>query len=187
MQYETGDSRREASLEETARGAAEAAKAEVAELREEAKQVGREAVAEVKQTAHDTAETQQHRLGETLEALAHALQAGVESLQQEGRGQLAESWHVAVEGLEDLGTRLRERSPERMWAEAEAFVRERPALAFGGAVAAGFVLARFLKSSAPAAPQRPYRAPAPYAAPPRAPDPVSGAAPYTDDPDYRHF
>jgi ElaB/YqjD/DUF883 family membrane-anchored ribosome-binding protein len=186
MQYETGDSRREASLEETARRAGGAAKAEAEELREEAKQVGREAMAEVKQTAHDTAESQQQQLGETLATLARALQAGVDTLQQEGRGQLAESWHVAVEGLDDLGARLRDRSPERMWAEAEAFVRERPALAFGGAVAAGFVLARFLKSSAPATARRPASA-APYTAAAPQPYGTPGAAPYADDPDYRHF
>ncbi len=175
MQHETIGSQREPSLKEEARQAGGEAKAEYEELRDVAKESAQEAIAGAKQQVRETAETQRHLIGENLEAIAIALQASVDSLREQGKETLADYCHVAAGGVDDLASRLKDKPLEEMWVEAEHYVREQPSLAFGGAVAAGFLLSRFLKSSSPDAPAR--AAPAhepplhdPYRAPVREPD-----------------
>lgn len=149
MQHETGDSARDPSLKAQAHEVADAARAGYEELREAAKQGGEEVVAEIRQTAYDTAESQRHLISENLEAIARALQASVDSLRDQGQDKMADYWHIAADGADDLARRLKDKPVEEMWVEAERYVREQPTLAFGGAMAAGFLLSRFLKSSSP--------------------------------------
>jgi hypothetical protein len=147
MPYETGDSPRDPSLKEEARSVADAAKAGYEELREEVKQGGEEVLSGAKQKAYETAETQQQLIGENLEAVAIALKASVDSLRDQGQDRMADYWRVASDGVDSLAKRLKDKPLPEMWMEAERYVREQPGFAFGGAVAAGFLLSRFLKSS----------------------------------------
>ena len=54
----------------------------------------------------------------------------------------------AADGLDQLASGLRERSFAELYGEAEAYARRSPLVVGAVAVAAGFLLARFIKSSA---------------------------------------
>ena len=54
----------------------------------------------------------------------------------------------AADGLDQLAGGIRERSFAEIYAEAESFARRQPVLVGAAAIAAGFLLARFIKSSA---------------------------------------
>jgi hypothetical protein len=54
-----------------------------------------------------------------------------------------------VDGLDSVATVLRDQDPRSIVRAVEGFARRQPALFVAGSVAAGFALARFLKSSSP--------------------------------------
>jgi hypothetical protein len=55
---------------------------------------------------------------------------------------------TAADGLEQLATGLRERSFGDIYGDVEAMARRQPVTFAAGAAIAGFLLARFIKSSA---------------------------------------
>jgi hypothetical protein len=63
--------------------------------------------------------------------------------------QMASYVHDAAMRLEDAAKNLRQRNVDDLMDDVSRFARSQPALFFGGAMLAGFALARFLKSSAP--------------------------------------
>jgi ElaB/YqjD/DUF883 family membrane-anchored ribosome-binding protein len=63
---------------------------------------------------------------------------------------LARMMHDAADRATDLADQLRQRSANEMFDMAADYARRNPRMFFGGAIAAGFVLSRFLKSSAQA-------------------------------------
>ena len=66
----------------------------------------------------------------------------------EGRPNIQAFVGSAADGLESLADSIRDRSFVELYGEAERFARERPVAIGAGAVVAGFLLARFIKSSA---------------------------------------
>ena len=55
--------------------------------------------------------------------------------------------HTAAEGLETAAEHLRNRSVEDLIGTFNRFARQQPIAAFAGAILAGFVVSRFIKSS----------------------------------------
>src|SRR5205814_1093360 len=78
--------------------------------------------------------------------LAHALRGAARDL-GEGNGSGAVLAERAADGMERVAESLQKRDLDGVIAEVQEFARRSPALFVGGAVTAGFVLARFLKSS----------------------------------------
>jgi hypothetical protein len=109
-------------------GAAEAAKAEARRIASQQKNAGAD------------------RLGE----VAGAVHGAARSLEN-GMPQMASYVHDAAARLEDAAKTLRQRNVEDLMGEITRFARSQPVLFFGGAMLAGFALARFLKSSPPGA------------------------------------
>jgi hypothetical protein len=136
------------------RGAAaavgDAVKDEYRALRDEAAQQVHATAETAKREAHDYAETQREAAGAGIGAFATALQAGASSLDEEGQRTAASFGHQAAASVQDLADWVQNRSVGELWQEAQRYTRQQPGVAFGGAVAAGFFLARFLKSSTPA-------------------------------------
>jgi ElaB/YqjD/DUF883 family membrane-anchored ribosome-binding protein len=54
----------------------------------------------------------------------------------------------SAEQIDSLSGRLRDSDADKIISDAEDYVRQRPAFSIGGALAAGFLLARFVKSGA---------------------------------------
>jgi hypothetical protein len=143
-------------LRDTAGAVAGAVKDEYRDVRGQVSRQAREAAESVRETARSYGEHQREAVGANIEAIVTALEAGVHSLEEQGRDTAAAYGRQAAAGVEDLAAWIREKSLPEVWQEAETYARRQPAVAFGGAVAAGFLLARFLKSSAPAeTPRRP--------------------------------
>jgi len=136
---------------ETARAFSESAKQEYRGLMDEAKRGAQDAAHKGQQRAHEHAEEQREVAGQSAAAVASALHAGVEPLREQGQEAIARYWSAAADGVGELAERVKDKPVEALWEEAERYVREQPGVAFGGAMAVGFALSRFLKSSSPGA------------------------------------
>jgi hypothetical protein len=122
-----------------------AAAEETAErLRHEAEELARDA----KQRAESLAEEQKGVLAEELESVVGALRATARNLDEQHQRSAARYTEWAAERLGDVSRSLREKDLGGVLNDAENFARRQPGVFFGGAVAAGFLLSRFLKSSA---------------------------------------
>ncbi len=79
--------------------------------------------------------------------VAGALRASADRLGDQQHDHAGRYVKVAAAGLERFADSLRERDLGRLVDDAEQLARRQPAAFIGGAVAAGFLLSRFLKSS----------------------------------------
>lgn len=92
---------------------------------------------------------QQKRMGaERVGSIARAVRSAAGNLEGEMPA-AAEFIEDAARRLEQTAGDLRDRSVDDILSDVTAFARRQPALFFGGALLAGFVLSRFLKSSPP--------------------------------------
>jgi hypothetical protein len=126
----------------------------------------------VGETARDTgegiAETARDRFGDVIDPLRDKMREMAGRQKDAGAGQMehlakavhgaahdlehdlptaAEYIHEAADRLERASARVREGDVDDLMHACGDFARRRPATFFGGAVLAGFALARFLKSS----------------------------------------
>ncbi len=86
--------------------------------------------------------------GEQVQAMGHALHAGVEQLRSEGMDVPAKVIARVAERAEDLGAYLQSSQADQMLMDLERFARRRPWVTAGVGVLAGFVASRFVKASA---------------------------------------
>jgi hypothetical protein len=101
---------------------------------------------EAKETGKSLLESQKRAAADSLEGWAHALRRTAEQLQQDDSS-VASIARSAADSLAEFSGSLRSRDVTSLMTQAQDFARRRPALFLGGAVAGGFLLARFLKSS----------------------------------------
>lgn len=113
-----------AAPESAAAGAADRAKSEVRNFAEHQKAAGADQIAGFAQAA---------------DATANKLQGNAPKS--------AEYVHDLAGSLDAVASALREQSADELVAKAADFARKQPAVFFAGAVATGFALSRFLKSS----------------------------------------
>jgi len=85
---------------------------------------------------------------DTIASVAQAVQGAADKLDAEAP-QIADFVREAAQTVERLSNDLRERSLGEIAASVSNFAREEPVAFFGGAVLAGFVLARLTKRPAP--------------------------------------
>jgi hypothetical protein len=91
---------------------------------------------------------QKGRVAEQITGIAQALRQSSEQSQQQDDQQMAgRVLRQAATGLDQLSELLRKGDADALLQRTSRLMREQPALFMGGAVAAGFVLSRFLKSS----------------------------------------
>jgi hypothetical protein len=114
---------------------------------EQAQQQASAAAETVKSKARDFAEQQKSAGADQISGVADAMGAAADELQ--GQMPLAAEYIDDVAGrLGTMASALRERSVDDMLANVADFARKQPALFFAGAIATGFALSRFAKSSA---------------------------------------
>src|SRR5271165_911285 len=94
-----------------------------------------------------TGEAQKARGAEAIRSLARAIDSAAEELQQQSPT-VARTVREAARGVEGLSENLSNRNVDELVDAAVRLARAQPALFVGGSVAAGFAVARFLKSSA---------------------------------------
>ncbi|HEX6113282.1 MAG TPA: hypothetical protein VFZ10_13325 [Geminicoccaceae bacterium] len=82
-----------------------------------------------------------------IEGVAHALRSASDDLRERGQPMVAEYSRQVAEGLESMANSLSRRNVDELVGSVEDFARQRPVAFIGGAMVAGFALARFMKSS----------------------------------------
>jgi hypothetical protein len=87
------------------------------------------------------------RAAGSLGAVAQALRQTSQQLRQQHQEGIAGFADTAAGQVERIAGYLRDRDIDQLAREAESLARSRPAMFLGGALALGFVAARFLKSS----------------------------------------
>ena len=112
-------------------------KDEAASLADRAKQEGKAMASRKKDAAAGQADS-----------AAQALHRAADELQGSQHPQAGRYVGFAAEQLEGLGRRLRDTDIDGLIADADALSRRSPVAFFAGSIAAGFLVSRFLKSSA---------------------------------------
>jgi hypothetical protein len=113
---------------------------------EQAQKTASAATEQIKSRARDAAEQQKTAGADQLGDMAHAMEAAAGELQKQ-MPLAAEYVDDVAARLDDLASTLRERSVDDMLGNVSDFARRQPAVFFAGAIAAGFALSRFAKSS----------------------------------------
>lgn len=138
----------EQTLEKQARTpAGESKRAEDSSFVSSAAESLKERAAEaLRNTAADFAEAGKQQGAERIDRLGRAVHGAADELGKE-IPQAADYVHTAAEGLETAAEHLRDRSVEDLIGSFNRFARQQPIAAFAGALLAGFVVSRFIKSS----------------------------------------
>ncbi len=128
------------------------------EAKAQAKQQGQQLTQQARQQAGELAgrggeqvktqlSNQKHEAAQRLTPIQTALRETAQQLRKQGQEPVAQYADKASDGVERVSGYLRETDVDEMMDEVRGFGRSRPALFLGGAVALGFLGARFLKSS----------------------------------------
>jgi hypothetical protein len=136
-----------ASATEALRSTAEQVTERIKEKAGELKQQAKETAHDVRQRARSAVDEQKHVAVGRVEGIAHALRTASDELRDQGQTMVAEYSRYAAEGLESMAQSLDRREVGDFVDGIEQFARERPVAFLGGAMVAGFALARFMKSS----------------------------------------
>jgi hypothetical protein len=107
-----------------------------------------------KEKALQMAEQQKAAGADRVQGLARAINSAADQLNQD-MPEAANYIRNAAQGLERASNAVRDQSMEDLAGVVRDFARKDPAAFIGGSILAGFMLSRFLKSSAQAASQQP--------------------------------
>ncbi len=102
--------------------------------------------ADVGHEAQQTAQEVKDRGGHAIRRYAHAAHRAANELEDQSP-HVAERVHAAASSVEKLSDKIQNRNVEFLMRDLQDLARTQPALFFGGAVAAGFAFARFMKST----------------------------------------
>lgn len=116
-------------------------------LTEQAKQKVTEGVDQAKRQAKSTLDEQKSRTAEQLGGIAGALRQTGEQLQEQDNAMVAQYAQGAADQIERFSNYLQTADVSELWRETQNLARRQPELFVAGALAGGFLLARFLKSS----------------------------------------
>lgn len=111
-------------------------------VREEARNLGRQA----SERGSEMLEERKGWINNEVRAVAQALHRSGEQLDAEG-SQAGQYAHWAADALDRVAQHLQQNDMKALLRETQAFARREPGLVIGGALALGFALTRFLKSS----------------------------------------
>lgn len=146
----------------------------VGEMKEQAKEATRETMREARRQANETAERQKYAVADQAGSVAEALRKTGAELKQQDQSWLADAANRLADGADNLAGELRGQDMSSLLSRTQDFARRRPATFLGGAVAAGFLLTRFMKSSERSGQRRPADRPVARTAETRADGPIEG-------------
>jgi ElaB/YqjD/DUF883 family membrane-anchored ribosome-binding protein len=132
-------------------GSGSAASGRGSSQRDDFKQRGRETAQEIKGAARQQAEglfsQQRDAAAEQAEKISSAFRKMADEFDEQEQPLFSGYAKNVASCTDDLSHRLREKDLGGLVEQAQDYSRRQPGLYFGGAVAAGFLLARFLRSS----------------------------------------
>jgi vacuolar-type H+-ATPase subunit H len=117
------------------------------EAKREARHYADEMTGRAKEQGRTIFEQQKDAAARQVDSVAHAFRRTAEQMQNEGQAQTGPYVNMVAERLEGLGRQLRQKNMDALIGDAENLGRRAPGAFFAGSVVAGFLLARFLKSS----------------------------------------
>ena len=127
---------------------AERASGKAESLKEEVKDRAGRLLDEAKDRARSAMDERKEGLAQDVGDFAHALRASASDLEEHNKAYVAHYVQQAASSVEQIADTLQRQDLTDLMRRTEDFARRQPGLFIGGAVAAGFALARFLKSSA---------------------------------------
>jgi hypothetical protein len=130
-------------LSSTVQGAKESA----ANLAGQAKQYAGDMTLRAKDKGRSMFEQQKDVAADQLENVADALRRTSGELQQSTNPQVARYIDMSADQLENFGNRLRNKNLDSLLNDTQNLARRHPGAFLAGTMAAGFIIARFLKSS----------------------------------------
>jgi hypothetical protein len=133
-------------IKDSAAAAAETAKDKIAAATDTAKDKISAAAEPVADKAREVAEEQKQSGAERIDGVAKAVHTAADEIGKQVP-QVAGYIHSGAEQLEKTSRLLRENSIDDLLKMTNRLAHERPLAFIGGSVAAGFVLARFLRTS----------------------------------------
>jgi hypothetical protein len=133
---------------ETSREQAREVGRQAREAAEEVKHEARVAADQAKEQARSAATRQKDAAAQQMGGWAQALRTASDDLRHRGQEVAAGYVGQAADGLERASGTVRARDVDELIGSVEDFARRQPVAFLGGAVAAGFGLARFVRSSA---------------------------------------
>jgi gas vesicle protein len=170
-EFESASQEERQSMRQTAEDVRE----QFASAAESAKEQIGAAASSMKEKARAMADDQKAAGAERLSGFARAINVAADQLQDE-LPQAASYVREAAAKVDDVSTMIRERSIEDLMHEANRFARANTVAFFGISLAAGFALARFLKSGAASHSHAGHSQPGSAPLPHMQPHPASEAA-----------
>lgn len=144
----TGGIETESRVPPAASGAAESDMgAAASQAAERARHETRQLMGQAKDRAKSALADQKGVVAEQIGSVADALRMTAHNLSDQNKASTARYADWAADGLERLSMSFRDRDIDSLVSQATDFARRRPAAFLGGAVVAGLLLSRFLKSS----------------------------------------
>jgi hypothetical protein len=128
-------------------GQAGSGQAALGEVKSKAKQIVTETMDEATGQVKSTFGEQKGRAADQLNTVASALRQAGSELQNSDQPSIAQYAEAAAEQVERLSSYIKEREFGELWADLQATAKRQPELFVAGALAAGFLVGRFLKSS----------------------------------------
>lgn len=116
-------------------------------MADEARHYAEDMAGRAKEQGRSMFEQQKDAAARQMDSVAGAFRNTAGQLQGEGQSQAGRYIGIAAERIESLGRQLREKDVDTLIGDAENLGRRAPGALFAGSVVAGFLLARFLKSS----------------------------------------
>jgi F0F1-type ATP synthase membrane subunit b/b' len=125
----------------------ERARQKAGELAGGLKRQAEESAEDLRQRALSAVDQQKEAAIGGIEGVAHALRSASDDLRERGQPLAAEYSRQVADGVESLANWVSRRNVDDVKGGLEDFARARPVAFLGGAVVAGFAIARFMKSS----------------------------------------
>ena len=113
----------------------------------ELKRQAEDSAEDMRQRARSAVDEQKEAAVGGIEGVAHALRSASDDLRDRGQPVAAEYSLQVADGLESIANWVSRRNVDDVIGGLEDFARQRPVTFLGGAMVAGFALARFMKSS----------------------------------------
>ena len=118
-----------------------------AQMAEQAKGAVGDTVSKVRDQAVSQIDVQKSRATDAISSVASAVRQTGEQLRQQDQAAIAQYADTAADQIERFSTYLNNRDFNDLTIEVERFARRQPAIFLGGALMAGILVSRFLKSS----------------------------------------
>jgi len=118
------------------------------QMADDAKHYAEDMAGRAKEQGRTMFEQQKHSAARQVDSVAHAFRGAAIQLRNEEQSQASQYVTMAADRLESFGQQLRHKNMDTLIDDVENLGRRAPGTFFAGSVVAGFLFARFLKSSA---------------------------------------